>query len=244
MPGAQDLRPVYLVTGCAGFIGSHLSERLVRDGNLVVGVDCLTDHYPRRMKEENLKWLRGQGNFTFLEEDLTSCRLGSVPARELVIFHLAARPGVRDSWGGTFEDYVRDNILATQRLLEWAKDRKVEKFVYVSSSSVYGDAGELPSKEDGNPKPISPYGVTKLAAESLCYAYWRNFGIPVVVLRYFTVYGPRQRPDMAFYRFIRAILEDEVLDTDAIGIPLSSPSLSRVSIEAACSTRSIIESSM
>lgn len=121
------------------------------------------------------------------------------------VFHLAAQPGVRGSWGRTFSHYVKDNILATQRLLEALKDAQPNKVVYASSSSVYGDSERLPTPEEATPRPVSPYGATKLTAEHLCYAYFRNYGVPVVRLRYFTVYGPRQRPDMAFTKFIAKI---------------------------------------
>ena len=123
------------------------------------------------------------------------------------MFHQAAQAGVRASWGDSFKIYTDNNILATQRLLEACRDAGIKKFVYASSSSIYGDVAELPMKEDMSPRPISPYGVSKLAGEHLCYLYWKNFGVPTVSLRYFTVYGPRQRPDMAFHRFVRAVMD-------------------------------------
>jgi nucleoside-diphosphate-sugar epimerase len=194
-----------LVTGVAGFIGSHLAERLLQEGNEVVGVDCFTDYYARKTKESNLSGLRGQARFHFVEMDLRSADLKSSLDGVDCVFHHAAQPGVRASWGQTFRIYVEDNVLATQRLLEACKDSAVRHFVYASSSSVYGDSADLPVSESSPTRPVSPYGVTKLAGEHLCYLYRTNFGVPTVALRYFTVYGPRQRPDMAFHRFIEAI---------------------------------------
>lgn len=204
-----------LVTGVAGFIGSRLTERLISEGYRVIGVDGFTDYYPRQVKERNLANLRGHERFTLIEGDLLDLDLAALLQGELssgvaadieLVFHFAAQPGVRGSWGQNFEVYARNNVLATQRLLEAAKEVPLKKFIYASSSSVYGDAEILPTLEDVAPRPISPYGVTKLAGEHLCLLYWRNYGVPVVCLRYFTVYGPRQRPDMAFHRFIRAML--------------------------------------
>lgn len=203
-----------LITGAAGFIGSSLAERLVKEGFEVVGIDCFTDYYPRSLKENNLEWLNQQKNFTFYESDLLTCNLDQLvkPSPSLIIFHLAAQAGVRASWGSDFEIYTRNNIQVTQRLLEWAKQKNIKKFVYASSSSVYGDCEELPEKEESILKPISPYGVTKLAGENLCYLYWKNYGIPTVSLRFFTVYGPRQRPDMAFNKFINSVINDEEIE--------------------------------
>ncbi len=192
-----------LVTGCAGFIGSHLTERLLRDGFDVIGIDCFTDYYSRTYKDKNIKKALENERFNLIEQDIAS--IDVFPAVDYV-FHQAAQAGVRKSWGGDFEVYTRDNILATQRLLEYYKDCEIKKFVYASSSSVYGDC-ELPMKETRMLKPVSPYGVTKLAAENLCYLYYTNYGVPTASLRYFTVYGPRQRPDMAIHIFIRAILD-------------------------------------
>jgi len=193
-----------LVTGCAGFIGSHLTERLLGDGFDVIGIDCFTDYYPREYKDKNIKNVLEDDRFTLIEQDILS--MDAFPDVDYV-FHQAAQAGVRKSWGRDFEIYTRDNILATQRLLEYYKDCEIKKFVYASSSSIYGDA-ELPMKETRLPKPVSPYGVTKLAAENLCYLYYKNYGVPVVSLRYFTVYGPRQRPDMAIHLFVKEILND------------------------------------
>src|SRR5437660_5044802 len=190
-----------LVTGAAGFIGSHLSETLVQQGDSVLGIDCFTDYYPRRIKAANLRRLRTKKNFRFVEADLSSARLSPILIGVENIFHLAAQPGVRASWGKSFSHYVKDNIVATQRLLEAVKEAPIKKFVYASSSSIYGDSELLPTPEDSLPKPVSPYGATKLAGENLCHVYFRNHSVPVVALRYFTVYGPRQRPDMAFSIF-------------------------------------------
>jgi nucleoside-diphosphate-sugar epimerase len=195
-----------LVTGVAGFIGSHLAERLVADGHTVLGVDCFTDYYPRPVKEANLSRLRDEPHFRFVEADLGVTDLAALVAGVDVVFHQAAQAGVRASWGDSFSIYTHNNVLATQRLLEAARDQPLRKFVYASSSSVYGETTDLPMRETSLPRPYSPYGVTKLAGEHLCELYRHNFGVPTVSLRYFTVYGPRQRPDMGFHRFIRAIL--------------------------------------
>jgi nucleoside-diphosphate-sugar epimerase len=194
-----------LVTGVAGFIGSHLAERLLQEGYEVVGIDCFTDYYAREAKKANLAGLSGQPHFHFAEMDLCSADLHCALEGVDCVFHHAAQPGVRASWGETFRIYVEDNVLASQRLLEACKGSAVRRFIYASSSSVYGDAKDLPVTEDSPTRPVSPYGVTKLAGEHLCYLYRTSFGVPTVALRYFTVYGPRQRPDMAFNRFIAAI---------------------------------------
>lgn len=194
-----------LVTGAAGFIGSHLTERLLREGYEVLGIDSYTDYYPREIKDANLAAARRNRKFKLIEGDINSMELIKPLQRAEFVFHLAAQPGVRPSWGRSFHRYVMDNIMATQTLLEACKGAKIRKFIYASSSSVYGDAEGLPTPEDAAPSPVSPYGATKLAAEHLCQLYQRNFGVPTVVLRYFTVYGPRQRPDMAFNKFILAI---------------------------------------
>lgn len=198
-----------LVTGAAGFIGSHLCERLLNLGYEIIAVDRFSDYYSRRRKEKNVEQLLKNSKFALNELDLAGVELESLLSGVSMIFHLAAQPGVRASWGSNFEVYIRDNVLATQRLLEAVKDKKIEKFIYASSSSIYGDSETLPTKETTIPLPKSPYGVTKLAAEHLCYLYWRNFGVPTVSLRYFTVFGPRQRPDMAFYRIIASALKGE-----------------------------------
>lgn len=197
-----------VVTGCAGFIGSHLSEALVAQGHEVVGIDCFTDYYPRAAKEANLAALLDSPHFTFIEADLLEYDLGRLLEGTDCVYHQAAQAGVRASWGQNFAIYTQNNVLATQRLLEAAKDRPLRRFVYASSSSIYGDARQLPVTEETLPQPVSPYGVSKLAAEHLCRLYRVNFGVPTVSLRYFTVYGPRQRPDMGFHRFLRALLTD------------------------------------
>ena len=200
-----------LVTGAAGFIASHLSEQLVERGVEVVGVDAFTDYYPREQKERNLGRLRSERSFTLLEADLAAADLGPLLDGVTHVFHLAAQAGVRKSWGKAFHVYTVNNVEATQRLLEACVRRPIERLVYASSSSVYGDGGELPMREDARPQPVSPYGVTKLAAEQLCHLYHVNHGVPAVSLRYFTVYGPRQRPDMGFRRFFSAAMRGEPL---------------------------------
>ncbi|MFC1907124.1 NAD-dependent epimerase/dehydratase family protein [Chloroflexota bacterium] len=193
-----------LVTGCAGFIGSHLVDRLLKVGYEVVGIDCFTDYYPKEIKKANISNALEHPNFSLIEENILDINRDEFPEVGCV-FHLAAQAGVRASWGRNFEIYTRNNIEATQRLLEFHKGREIQKFVYASSSSVYGEP-ELPMREDSLLMPESPYGVTKLATENLCYLYYKNYHVPVISLRYFTVYGPRQRPDMAIYRFVRAVL--------------------------------------
>jgi len=194
----------YVVTGCAGFIGSHLTEALLKDGHSVLGVDCFNDNYSRAEKRANLRRAGEYEGFRLLTADLVA-----VDARTLIeqcdaVFHLAGEPGVRASWGSRFDRYTHHNVAATQRLLEAARDVPGRRFVYASSSSVYGDALRLPTHEDDTPRPLSPYGVTKLAAEHLCALYGEEHGVDTVALRYFSVYGPRQRPDMAFRRFCEA----------------------------------------
>jgi nucleoside-diphosphate-sugar epimerase len=198
-----------LVTGVAGFIGSHLASALLDKGATVVGVDCFTDYYPRALKERNLEENKLREGFRFAETTIQDADLPALLDGVTHVFHLAAQAGVRKSWGKDFKVYTVNNIEATQMLLEACVTRKIERFVHASSSSVYGDRATLPMREDALPQPVSPYGVTKLAAEQLGYLYHVNFGVPAVAMRYFTVYGPRQRPDMAFNRFIRAALNDE-----------------------------------
>ncbi|MBI4307195.1 MAG: GDP-mannose 4,6-dehydratase [Chloroflexi bacterium] len=195
-----------LVTGVAGFIGSHLARRLLDEGHEVVGVDCFTDYYAREIKERNLRGMAAHPRFRLVETDLVSANLSHILEGIRVVFHQAGQPGVTGSWGVQFQEYVRNNILATQSLLEAVKGRPLDRFVYASSSSVYGDVRRYPTSEATMPRPRSPYGVTKLAAEHLCQLYYRNYDVPVIALRYFTVFGPGQRPDMAFHRFIAAIL--------------------------------------
>lgn len=201
----------YLVTGCAGFIGSHLTESLLSSGHQVIGVDCFNDNYGRPQKLGNLAHAQSWDNFEFVPIDLSRGDLGDVVAGCDAIFHLAAEPGVRSSWGQRFERYVQNNVVATQHLLEALHEQPRRRFVYASSSSVYGDATSFPTAEDEVTRPLSPYGMTKLGGEQLCHIYHQNHGIDAVALRYFTVFGPRQRPDMAFNIFCRAALRDEPL---------------------------------
>ena len=196
----------YVVTGAAGFIGSTLCDALLVAGHEVTGVDSFTDYYPRLLKEANLSRARDHVNFELLEIDLADAELNPVMGDTDGVFHLAAQPGVRQSWGAEFATYVRDGILATQRVLEACRCTGAPRIVYASSSSVYGNAASLPAVESAVPHPISPYGISKHASEQLCTTYYEAYGIPVVMLRYFTVYGPRQRPDMAFHRFIKSAL--------------------------------------
>ena len=195
-----------LVTGAAGFIGSHLAERLLKEGYGVKGLDSFLDYYPRRIKEHNVRGLNGKKGFEFIEGDILDLDLVKLLDGVDAVFHQAAIAGVRSSWGARFDEYVRNNILGTQLLLEACRDRELKRFVYASSSSVYGDSDELPIKEASPVRPVSPYGVTKLSGEQLAYLYYKGYGVPVVSLRYFTVYGPRQRPDMAFHKFLRAVI--------------------------------------
>jgi nucleoside-diphosphate-sugar epimerase len=196
-----------LVTGVAGFIGSTLAERLLRSGADVVGIDCFTDYYPRPQKERNLSAIRHDPKFRLVESAIQDADLPVLLSDRTHIFHLAAQAGVRKSWGKDFGIYTVNNIQATQVLLEACVGRPLERLVYASSSSVYGDNVAMPMHETALPQPVSPYGVSKLAAEQLCYLYNSNYGVPTVALRYFTVYGPRQRPDMGFHKFIRATLQ-------------------------------------
>jgi nucleoside-diphosphate-sugar epimerase len=198
----------YVVTGCAGFIGSHLTEALLLRGDSVVGIDSFTDYYPRELKEGNLDSFRTDKRFRLVEADLSSEPLGELIGSVQGVFHLAGQPGVRGSWGETFSVYARENIIATQRLFE-AASAAGTRVVWASTSSIYGNAAGFPTREDARPQPISPYGVTKLGCESLASAYATSFGLDQVAMRYFTVYGPRQRPDMAFTRVIRALASGE-----------------------------------
>jgi nucleoside-diphosphate-sugar epimerase len=202
------------ITGVAGFIGSHLAERLLVEGHEVWGIDSFVEYYPRAIKERNLEGARSWERFTFFERDLLDPASGLHTLLDGMewVFHLAAQAGVRASWGRDFARYIDNNIVATQRLLEaLATSQSLRRFVYASSSSIYGEHGCSPLTEDTLPRPHSPYGVSKLAAEHLCLTYHRNFDLPVVLLRYFSVYGPRQRPDMALHRFCKAIVKDEPL---------------------------------
>lgn len=198
-----------LVTGAAGFIGSHLVDALLADGQRVIGLDCFTNYYDRRGKAKNVAWALDQDNFRLVEVDLVTTDLGRMLQDVDLIYHLAGQPGVRGSWGSQFDVYLRNNVLATQRLLEAALAAGRIPVVYASSSSAYGDLPIMPLQEEMAPAPISPYGVTKLAAEHLCRLYSTVHGLPTISLRLFTVYGPRQRPDMAFQRFLSALLNGQ-----------------------------------
>ncbi len=195
-----------LVTGCAGFIGSHVCDALLADGVHVRGVDAMTDYYAFEQKASNLAALRRSERFEFHQVDVAE-RCEELVDGVDVIYHQAGQPGVRSSWRDQFEEYLDRNVLTTQRLLEVAVRLGVGRFVYASSSSLYGNAERYPVDESMRPQPFSPYGVTKLAAEHLCSLYGKNFGLSTVSLRYFTVYGPRQRPDMATHRLFEAALD-------------------------------------
>jgi len=198
-----------IVTGAAGFIGSHLSEHLIQAGHTVVGIDVFTDYYPRNRKEQNLATLHATDRFTLVESSLAEADWPRLLDGVTWVFHLAAQAGVRKSWGRDFHVYTVNNVEGTQILLEACKGRPIERLVYASSSSVYGDDVPLPMREDALPQPVSPYGVTKLSAEQLCHLYYANYGVPAVSVRYFTVYGPRQRPDMGFHKFFQSAMRNE-----------------------------------
>ncbi len=226
-----------LVTGCAGFIGSHLTEALLDAGHSVVGIDCFNDNYGRAQKLTNLRHVREWTSFEFVPIDLSRGELAEFVEASDVVFHLAAEPGVRSSWGSRYGRYVQNNIMATQHILQAGRDRKGVRIVFASSSSVYGSglAGEsggaaqseesgeairltVPSSESAPTRPISPYGQTKLSAEQLCGLHREEFDMDIVCLRYFTVFGPRQRPDMAFHRFLRAALRGESIEVFGDGL--------------------------
>jgi nucleoside-diphosphate-sugar epimerase len=202
---------VALITGCAGFLGSHLCETLLSRGHEVVGLDCFSDYYPRQLKEANLLSPLGSPRFRLIEADLAADRLEHLVDGVDVVFHLAGQPGVRPSFGEDFNTYLHHNVHGTQRLLEAVAERDLRAFVYASSSSVYGDQDVYPVREDAPMRPKSPYGATKVITEQLATAFWYSRGVPAVGLRYFTVYGPRQRPDMAFSRFLALALRDRPL---------------------------------
>jgi nucleoside-diphosphate-sugar epimerase len=200
-----------VVTGAAGFIGSHLSAALLDSGASVTGIDWFTDYYARALKDANLATVKNRPGFSFVEGALQDLDLGSILTGATHVFHLAGQAGVRKSWGGDFDVYIRDNIQATQRLLESMARMPIQKYVYSSSSSVYGNDVPLPMRENTYLQPLSPYGVTKLAGEHLGHLYHANHGVPTVSLRYFTVYGPRQRPDMAFQRFLTSVRDGKTI---------------------------------
>lgn len=195
-----------LVTGAAGFVGSHLAEQLLAAGHTVRGVDCFTPYYDPAAKRSNLEALLAHAGFELIEVDLRIAPIEPLLSTTDAVFHQSGQPGVRPSWSDGFEQYVEHNVVVTQRLLEAARRQPVDRLVFASSSSVYGNAVAYPSRETDLPRPHSPYGVTKLAAEHLCGLYSANWGLATVALRYFTVYGPRQRPDMATHRLIEAAM--------------------------------------
>jgi UDP-glucose 4-epimerase len=199
--------PKVIVTGAAGFIGSHLCEALLARDFSVTGIDAFTDNYDVRIKRHNLTSFAGHDNFDLIEASLNEADLPAVLEGAECVFHLAAQPGVRQSWHERFDDYIDANIRATHRLCEAARRSDIKRFVYASSSSVYGETARLPMAEDHPTRPLSPYGVTKLSGEDLCVLYKANYGLPVTALRFFTVYGPRQRADMAFHHFINLALD-------------------------------------
>jgi nucleoside-diphosphate-sugar epimerase len=208
-----------LVTGVAGFVGSSLADRLLELGHSVIGYDRFIPYYDLRIKKSNLTQAQAHPAFRFVEADIADVfSADSMPPEGAphpalagvdVVFHQAAQAGVRASWGKDFEIYTHNNILATQRLLEAARTVPGIKVVYASSSSVYGETPKFPMNEDDPTAPVSPYGVSKLAAEHLCRLYTHNFGVHTVSLRYFTVFGPRQRPDMAFHKLCRAAVNGD-----------------------------------
>ena len=195
-----------VVTGAAGFVGSHLVDTLLARGDTVVGIDCFTPYYSPTSKRRNLEGAAASDRFTLVDADLRAADLVDLFAGSDTVFHQAAQPGVRLSWSDGFSEYSSHNVLATQRLLEAARDAEVRRVVYASSSSVYGNQDRYPTVETDLPRPYSPYGVTKLAAEHLCALYAENWGLSTVALRYFTVFGPRQRPDMSIHRLCEAVL--------------------------------------
>lgn len=203
-----------VVTGAAGFVGSHLSEQLIARGHTVTGIDAFIPYYPRALKERNLDRLHNDPNFYFREADLRSADVRPLLEGADAVFHLAAMAGLVRSWQ-EFDDYLTCNVLATQRILEAARDVSTPHFLHISTSSVYG---RYATGDETSPlAPISPYGITKLAAEHLCQAYAENHDLPVTILRLFSVYGPRQRPDMGYNIFIRSILQDEIITVDGDG---------------------------
>ena len=199
-----------IVTGIGGFIGSHLAEALLKQGHHVIGIDQFNDYYDPSFKRKNAHQLLQHSAFKLIEADIQSLNWQDLLEDVEIVYHQAAQAGVRASWGDGFRHYTERNINATQIMLEAAKDAKsLQRFVFASTSSVYGNAETMPTPETICPQPVSPYGITKLAAERMCWLYQQNFGVPVTALRYFTVYGPRQRPDMAFHKFFKAAIFNE-----------------------------------
>ncbi|MEZ2248514.1 MULTISPECIES: NAD-dependent epimerase/dehydratase family protein [unclassified Microcoleus] len=210
---------IFIVTGAAGFIGSNLVETLLNRGETVIGVDEFNDYYDPSLKRKNIARFENYPGFELVEGDILSLNWSSLLSDAKVIFHQAAQAGVRASWGEGFRSYTDRNINSTQVLLEAAKNApRLQKFVYASSSSIYGNAESFPTSENACPQPVSPYGITKLAGERLCGLYYQNFGVPTTSLRYFTVYGPRQRPDMAFHKFFKSILLDQPISIFGDGL--------------------------
>ena len=201
-----------LVTGVAGFIGSSIAEKLLKDGFRVIGIDSFTNFYSKKIKQKNLEFCKKNKNFSLIQKEIQKIDFIPLFKKTDYLFHMAAQPGVRTSWGNNFEKYSINNILVTQRLLEQAKiSKSLKKIVIASSSSVYGNQSCKMNESKTKTNPVSPYGVSKLAAEHLVSAYVENFNLPVIMLRYFTVYGPRQRPDMAFMRFVmKSILKKPI----------------------------------
>ena len=203
---------ISIVTGAAGFIGSHLVEALLNQGKHVIGIDQFNDYYDPALKRKNVSHFENHPAFKLIEGDIQFLDWIALLVDVEVVYHQAAQAGVRASWGKGFRSYTERNISATQVLLEAAKEAKqLKRLVFASTSSVYGDAETLPTDESICPQPVSPYGITKLAAERLCWLYYKNFGVPVTALRYFTVYGPRQRPDMAFHKFFKSVLLEQAI---------------------------------
>ena len=202
----------HIVTGVAGFIGSHLAETLLKQGIAVIGIDQFNDYYDPQLKHNNIINLQEFSNFKLLKADIEELDWQQLLQSVDVVYHQAAQAGVRASWGEGFTNYTAKNINATQIILEGAKQVKsLKRIIYASSSSIYGNAATMPTPETLCPQPVSPYGITKLAGERLCWLYHQNFGVPATALRYFTVYGPRHRPDMAFHKFFKAAIDDDAI---------------------------------
>ena len=199
-----------LITGVAGFIGSSLAEKLLKDNFKVIGIDSFTNNYSTLIKEKNIENCLKYENFSLIREDLDTLDLSTYVEEAEYFFHLSAQPGVRASWGSEFMTYVKNNIIVTQKILESLKNNTtLKKFIFASSSSVYGNQSGIMNEDTSSTRPISPYGVTKLAGENLVNLYFKNYGIPTISLRYFTAYGPKQRPDMAFTRFFYSIIKEQ-----------------------------------
>ena len=201
-----------LITGVAGFIGSSLAEKLLKDNFKVIGIDSFTNYYSPHIKEKNIENCLKHSNFSFIHQDLDTLDLSTIFENTEYVFHLSAQPGARASWGKEFTTYVKNNISVTQKILESLKNNTtLKKFIFASSSSVYGNQSSIMNEDTSLTKPVSPYGVTKLASENLVNLYFKNYEIPIISLRYFTAYGPKQRPDMAFTRFFLSIIKDKKL---------------------------------